>query len=85
MTQIMLNVSGMSCGSCVSHVTKALESLDGVSNIRVDLSSGVICLERTSNKSEDLISVLNEAGYPAKLFVDNGQVHHKKSGGCCCG
>lgn len=35
MSQIHLNVAGMTCGSCVKHVTKALESLDGVSNIHV--------------------------------------------------
>lgn len=86
MAQINLNVSGMTCGSCVKHVTKALESLDGVSNINVDLQSGKVHLDRTSDQSDDLIHALNEDGYPASLDLDGSiQAPQKKSGGCCCG
>ncbi len=86
MSQIHLNVAGMTCGSCVKHVTKALESLDGVSNIHVDLQNGKVHLDRTSWMSDDLIYALNEGGYPSSLDLDGGvQAPHKKSGGCCCG
>ena len=86
MAQINLNVSGMTCGSCVKHVTKALEVLDGVSNINVDLQSGKVHLERTSDKADDLIHALNEDGYPSTLDLDGSiQAPQKKSGGCCCG
>ncbi|MDO8713360.1 MAG: heavy-metal-associated domain-containing protein [Polynucleobacter sp.] len=86
MSQINLNVAGMTCGSCVKHVTKALESLDGVSNIHVDLQNGKVHLDRTSWKSDDLIHTLNEDGYPSSLDLDGSvQAPQKKSGGCCCG
>ncbi len=86
MSQIHLNVAGMTCGSCVKHVTKALESLDGVSNIHVDLQNGKVHLDRTSWKSDDLIYALNEDGYPSSLDFDGSvQAPQKKSGGCCCG
>nr|WP_315129816.1 heavy-metal-associated domain-containing protein [uncultured Polynucleobacter sp.] len=86
MSQINLNVAGMTCGSCVKHVTKALESLDGVSNIHVDLKNGKVHLDRTSWKSDDLIHALNEDGYPSSLDLDGSvQAPQKKSGGCCCG
>ena len=86
MSQINLNVGGMTCGSCVKHVTKALESLEGVSDINVDLQSGKVHLQRRSFKSDDLIHALNEEGYPSSLDLDGSiQAPQKKSGGCCCG
>jgi len=86
MAQINLNVSGMTCGSCVKHVKKMLESLEGVSNVNVDLQFGKAYLDRTNDRSDDLISALNEDGYPSSLDMD-GSIHvpRKKSGSCCCG
>ena len=40
MSTIDLEVQGMSCGSCVKHVTQALQALTGVSGVAVDLTSG---------------------------------------------
>lgn len=40
MNTIDLQVEGMSCGSCVKHVTQALQPLPGVSGVAVDLPSG---------------------------------------------
>jgi copper chaperone CopZ len=86
MSQIHLNVAGMTCGSCVKHVTKSLESLDGVSNIHVDLQNGKVHLDRTSWKSDDLIHALNEDGYSSSLDLDGSvQMSQKKSSGCCYG
>jgi len=35
-----IKVKGMRCGHCVASVTKALEALDGATNVRVDLATG---------------------------------------------
>lgn len=35
-----LNIQGMSCQMCVKHVTEALESVDGVKNVQVNLDKG---------------------------------------------
>ena len=89
MTEINLSVQGMSCGSCVSHVTKALESLNGVKSVHVDLESGRVQVQRESSESTDLIHALNEEGYPSSLDL-NEQTEQKpeKKGGCgggsCC-
>jgi len=40
MQTIELNVQGMTCGGCVKHVTKALQSVPGVNQVSVDLASG---------------------------------------------
>ena len=38
MTTVELSVQGMTCGSCVKHVTKALQSVAGVSRVEVDFA-----------------------------------------------
>ena len=40
MNTIDLEVSGVRFGSCVSHVTQALQPLAGVGRVEVDLQSG---------------------------------------------
>lgn len=87
MPQINLSVQGMTCGSCVKHVTKAVESLSGVEGVHVDLQSGRVQVSRTSNESDDLIHALDEEGYPSSLDLDEQSATptQKKSGGCCCG
>ncbi|OSM94473.1 copper-binding protein [Lonsdalea britannica] len=42
MSHTALTVSGMVCGGCVSKVTQALQSLEGVSQVNVTLESGLV-------------------------------------------
>ena len=35
-----VKITGMRCGHCVGSVTKALEAIDGISNVTVDLEAG---------------------------------------------
>ena len=45
METINLTVSGMTCGACVKHVEKAINSILGVKKVEVDLASGVVKVE----------------------------------------
>jgi copper chaperone len=36
----VIKIKGMSCNHCVMAVTKALGGIDGISNVKVDLSKG---------------------------------------------
>jgi copper chaperone len=93
MPQINLSVQGMTCGSCVKRVTKAIGSLSGVEAVHVDLQSGRVQVTRVSNQSDDLIHALDEGGYPSSLDLDEQSATptEKKTtggcggGGCCCG
>ncbi len=59
-----ITVKGMSCGHCVAAITKALGSLPGVSNIKVDLASGRVSYDSAAPISrEDLDRVVKMAGY----------------------
>lgn len=96
MSTIDLQVEGMSCGSCVKHVTQALQPLTGVRGVEVDLSSGLV---RVSGElvqgSAPLLVALRDAGYPAKLATDAftpvatlqpkaSGCHNGGGGGCGC-
>jgi copper chaperone len=60
----VLNVLGMSCGSCVRHVTAALAAVPGVSKVDVQLRSGTAVIEHDAEATTaQLIEALRETGY----------------------
>lgn len=89
MSTIELNVEGMSCGSCVKHVTEALNTVEGVTKVDVDLQAARVRVSGQSD-SQALIASLADAGYPAQLAGPaTGSSSIKKrgcggSGGCGC-
>ncbi len=62
-----VDVSGMTCGHCVSSVSEELEALDGVEKVDVDLNSGGIStVTITSARSlspSEIGEAIAEAGY----------------------
>ena len=89
METINLTVSGMTCGACVKHVEKAINSIAGVQKVEVDLASGAVKVEgNVSQRVKEIIAALEEDGYPAQVSTD---VSNKAKGGscrsgssCCC-
>lgn len=83
MSTIDLEVQGMSCGSCVKHVTQALQALTGVSGVDVDLPSGHVRVSGDFPQGSDAaIAVLSTAGYPAQLAASSATISPTKSTGC---
>ncbi|MFN7146044.1 MAG: heavy-metal-associated domain-containing protein [Myxococcota bacterium] len=62
--ETLLSVEGMTCHSCVSHVTRALRDLEGVADIDVRLAEGTVRVRHTAPVPH-LVDALAEAGYPA--------------------
>lgn len=59
-----IKVKGMSCGHCAAAVTKALNSLPGVSEVQVDLASGRVTFQSAGPVSpEEVARVIKAAGY----------------------
>ena len=57
-----IQLEGMSCGHCVSHVTEALQALDHTTDIQVELGTQSVILE--TEASEELIrQAIDDAGY----------------------
>ena len=62
--QTTINVSGMTCGHCVSAVTMELSLLPSVTEVEVDLENGQVTI--TSDIAMDQTQVataIDEAGY----------------------
>ena len=89
MNTIDLQVEGMSCGSCVKHVTQALQSLPGVGGVEVDLASARVRVSgELAQGSDSLVTALTGAGYPAKLASDastSSATSSPKASGCHSG
>ena len=83
MSTTELSVQGMSCGACVKHVTEALNSVEGVVSVDVDLQSARVLVGGQSD-IQALIDALTQAGYPAQLGLAAVAPSSAKKGGCCC-
>ncbi|POH57049.1 heavy-metal-associated domain-containing protein [Arthrobacter glacialis] len=72
MNTTTINVSGMTCGHCISSVTEELTALKGVETVSVDLNAGSISeVTITSTLTLDpaeISEAIAEAGY---LMVAN--------------
>lgn len=59
-----ISINGMSCEHCVRHVTNALNEIDGINDVSVDLKANKAIIEVISKVSDDqIISAIDDAGY----------------------
>ncbi|MCO4254485.1 heavy-metal-associated domain-containing protein [Pseudarthrobacter cellobiosi] len=68
-----VNVSGMTCGHCVSSVSEELESLAGVETIDVDLNAGGVSSVTITSTQELSPSEVGEAVAEAGYLVVSNQ------------
>ena len=62
--QTTINVSGMTCGHCVSAVTMELSLLPTVTEVDVDLESGNVTITSDAAlEPAQLATAIDEAGY----------------------
>ena len=60
----VLKVKGMSCQHCVMSVTKALNKLDGIQNVKVDLQKGEVSYDNAKALALDRVEkAISDAGY----------------------
>ena len=87
---ISFQVNDMTCGHCVSSITKAVKALDSGAKVQVDLASHRVEIEPAGANAVELINVIKEAGY-TPLAVENSVVAAiianaaPSRRGCCCG
>jgi len=59
-----IKIKGMTCQHCVMSVTKALGSITGIKNLKVDLVKGEATFENTQKVTGEAIrKAVEEAGY----------------------
>ena len=89
--RLHIQIDGMSCGSCVSHVRKALERVPGVEVARVAVG-GADVLVSSRSENAAIQQAIEDAGYEVteiKSAASSEGFSKAESapapGGCCCG
>ncbi|HCS07897.1 MULTISPECIES: heavy-metal-associated domain-containing protein [Pseudomonas] len=62
----VLDVSGIGCGSCVSKITKAIQSLDNEATVSVDRSASKVSVE-SSESPEQIRKAVEALGFPSQI------------------
>ena len=84
-------VKDMTCGHCVSTITKAVKGVDRGATVQVDLATHRLTIDSTEADAAELSDVIKQAGY-TPVAVAVGAVGVKRvaaqtgsaRGGCCC-
>jgi Cu+-exporting ATPase len=67
--EVVLDIEGMTCASCVNRVERVLKRQEGVSGARVNLVSRTATVHSSSDDLERLIHAVEKAGYGAHQHV----------------
>ena len=76
----------MTCGHCVSTITKAIKAIDKEARVTVDLARHLVMVEPTEADAQELHDAISEAGYtpvPVPVPAETAVAKSAKSGGCC--
>ena len=78
-----IKISGMTCGGCTSKVTRALEAVGGVGDVKVSLSSGeaTVKYDESVTSPAQLKSAVTAAGYG--VGMPDAKAARPAKGGCC--
>ena len=65
----ILNVDGITCEHCVDTIKEAVEILDGVFSVDVDIEKKqvVLLFDEKIAKAEDLIDKIEEVGFKVRM------------------
>ena len=85
---ISFQVNDMTCGHCVSTITKAVKAADKDATVQIDLAAHRVDIEAGAVDAAGLASVIRGAGY-TPVAIEDVSAHTApapaaKRGGCCC-
>ena len=85
---ISFQVNDMTCGHCVSTITKAVKAEDATATLRFDLAAHRVDIEPGQADAAELCEAIKQAGY-APVRIDGGNASDGPSTaparkGCCC-
>jgi copper chaperone len=83
---IAFEVNDMTCGHCVSTITKAVRAIDKGAILNIDLSNHRVVIDPTEADAQELRDAIREAGYtPIPAAANTAPAAAPKArGGCCC-
>jgi copper chaperone len=63
MTQLTMDISGMTCGHCVGSVKRALQELDGVAVEQVTIGKAKVSYDASATTPAKIAEAIEEEGY----------------------
>lgn len=95
MARLLLDVPGMTCGSCEGRIREALEARPGVTAVAVNLARKTVTVEYVAGGDDPkaLADAVTRSGYPARFLASGPAVAparpaaERPRGGCggdCC-
>lgn len=63
MERVILKIDGMTCGNCVRHVTKALETLEGVKVEQVKIGEATVSFDPALTPEGRITGAIEDEGY----------------------
>jgi copper chaperone CopZ len=71
MSKIEISIEGMTCGHCAMSITNEIATIEGVSSVKVDHTTGKALVEASDQVSNSALSeAVAEAGYSATAFAN---------------
>lgn len=80
---IAFEVNDMTCGHCVSTITKALKGADRDAKVQIDLATHRVQVEPVTADAEELADAIREAGYTPVPAREASPAPARQRGGCC--
>lgn len=81
---VTFQVDDMTCGHCVSTITKALRAADKDAKVEIDLAKHLVQIEPSEADMQELSDAIQEAGYtPVPVQAAAADAAASRSG--CCG
>lgn len=68
-SHLSFDVDGMSCGHCRAAITEQVESVEGVSDVSVDLDAGQVHVSGRELAEQVVRAAITEAGYDSRLLA----------------
>jgi len=84
---LAFRVDDMTCGHCVSTISKAVHAVDAGAKVEIDLAQHLVHIEPTEANSSELSVAIAEAGYTPNSveLPQTAAAPAPRAGGCCCG
>ncbi|QCP54345.1 heavy-metal-associated domain-containing protein [Trinickia violacea] len=81
---IAFEVNDMTCGHCVSTITKALKSVDNHARFTIDQTKRLVTIESADADPKALQDAIEDAGY-TPTRVEEGTIEAPDRTKSCCG
>lgn len=82
---VTFQVDDMTCGHCVSTITKALRAADKDAKVEIDLAKHLVHIDPSEAEMQELSDAIKEAGYTPVPVQAAAASNAASQSGCCGG